>query len=265
MNIDVFNTRLTPLNQNVIFRVMTPDSYDISRKRYPVLYMNDGQDVFFDEEATDGESLGYIKYYEAFGKFLPEVILVGIDCPMDNVARTEQYAPYHKTFEVAGKNFEPEINGKGKEYLSWMVNELKPWIDVNYRTKPEREMTGIYGSSTAGVNSAYALMKYPNVFSRLISISSAYYIWFDCLERTIEESSFDHVKYIYMDVGTNERGRMTTEEQFVKGNVLMHQKFMDLGFDEKQMRFSILENDTHTHHCFGRRFPDALRWAFQDI
>ncbi|WHH59085.1 alpha/beta hydrolase-fold protein [Petroclostridium sp. X23] len=264
MNIDVFNTKLTPFDRDVIFRVMTPDSYEVSHKRYPVLYMNDGQDIFYDDDACDGESLKFAQYYKEFGKFLPEIILVGIDCPSDNVVRTAQYTPYYKTFDVQGKNFEPEINGTGKEYLEWLVNELKPWIDASYRTRPECEMTGIYGSSTAGVVSTYALMKYPEVFSRLIALSSAYYIWFDCLKKTIEESTFDHVNYIYLDAGTKERGRMTEEEQFIKGNEMMHQKFMDLGFDEKQMKFAIWENDTHTHHCFARRFPDALRWVFQD-
>lgn len=266
MRRDIFETYSKQLDQMMTFRIILPDGYQENpSKSYPVLYIQDGQDLLEDSEAFDGISWGYADYYKKYRQYLPEIIIVGIDCPSTNKARTRLYAPYHKCFELHGENFESEIDGQGKEYVSWIVHELKPWIDFRYRTRPEKEFTAIGGSSTAGVTSIYALMAHPDVFTRMFTISAAYYIWFDCLERTIEESHFENIKYVYIDVGGQDQGRMTKRDEFLKGNRMMYDKFLELGFDESQIAYSVFGHDTHDHRSFGRRFPDAIRWIFQDI
>lgn len=155
MKIEEIYTRITPLNRDVTVRVMTPDGYEEETgRRYPVLYINDGQDVFRDEETFWGaESLRFEQYYRDYGTFMPHVILVAIESPDDHGERTQQYSPYTKDFIVPPeKNFEPRIEGKGKEYLQWMTGELKPEIDRRYCTRPEGEYTGICGYSTGGID-----------------------------------------------------------------------------------------------------------------
>lgn len=196
-----------------------PDGYETSEKRYPVLYINDGQDVFCDEQAFWGaESLRFAQYYRDYGKFLPDVILVAIDAPEDHAVRTAQYSPFAKDFDVpAGKKFEPHIEGKGIAYLDWMTTTLKQKIDADYRTIPDADHTGICGYSTGGLNSVYAIIKYPQTFHLAIIMSAAVAIWMDKLEETLKAGDDTHIKRLYLDTGTNEFGRMSTKEEFLHG------------------------------------------------
>lgn len=266
MQVQRFETYAKGLKRNIKFRVILPKGYEQNtEKKYPVLYMQDGQDILSDDEATDGQSMNYASYYKKYWFSLPEIIIVAADCPMNNAERTRLYSPYHKCFDVKDQNFESEIDGQAREYLYWMVHDLKPWVDQNYRTKAGREFTAIGGSSTGGLAALYAVLAYPETFTRIFSLSGAFYIWFDCLEDSIEQANFDYLKYAYLDVGREDHGRFTTKEQFVEGNERLYQIFMELGFDDTQIEYQVFDYDRHEHKSLGRRFPDAIRWIFQDI
>lgn len=142
MKIDVIDTKITTLDRPVRVRVLTPNGYENSGKSYPVLYVNDGQDVFRDDQAFWGaESLRFEQYYKDYGKFMPEIILVAIESPEDHALRTAQYSPYTKNFDVPPeKKFEPRIEGKGKEYLAWATGEFKPW---DRRPLPHQARSGV--------------------------------------------------------------------------------------------------------------------------
>jgi predicted alpha/beta superfamily hydrolase len=265
MNIDTFQTSLTPLKRDITFHVMTPDGYEEGDRLYPVLYMNDGQDIFRDEDSYTGHSIRYASYYRDYAKFLPKLIIVGINCPPSNMERSRLYTPYTKHFEVPSwSSYESDVEGRGKEYLEWLTKEFKPWIDENYRTRKQGAYTGIGGFSSGAIISSYAVMKYPEVFSRLLVISGSFYIWMDCLDKTIEEVNLDHIKYIYLDVSTNEQGRITTAQQFLDGTRMMYERFGKCGFDETNMKYQVLKGLTHTQGGWRLRFPDAVRWIFQD-
>jgi predicted alpha/beta superfamily hydrolase len=266
MKIEEFQTRLTPFNRDVAFRVMTPDGYEQGDRLYPVLYLNDGQDIFRDEDSFTGHSLRYAEYYADYSRFLPQIIIVGIDCPPTNRERSIQYAPYTKQFTLPpGSSYEKEVAGTGKAYLEWMVTELKPWIDENYRTRPQGACTGLGGFSSGTLVSTYGVITYPETFSRLLCISGSFYNWMDCLDRTLEQANLDHLKYIYLDVSTNEQGRLTSPNQFVEGNKMMYQRFTKCGFDETQLKYRVIKGLTHTQGSWRLRFPDAVRWIFRDI
>lgn len=265
--IDEINTTINTLeNRPVKVSVMTPDGYEKGNKHYPVLYINDGQDVFRDEQTfRKAASLRYEDYYQHYGAFMPKVILVAIEAPNDPGLRTKEYSPYTKNFVVpAGKKFEPRIEGQGKEYLQWLTGELKPMIDKKYRTMADRDNTGICGYSTGGLNSIYAALSYPKVFGRLIAMSSAVCIWMDCLQPTLDNSDYSHLKYVYMDVGTNEFGRMTTKEEFLQGANDLYQNYLKHGVPAKAIRYNIYPNAKHNQLEWRYRFPDAIRWVFQD-
>ena len=266
MKIDVFQTKLTPFDRDVTFRVMTPDAYDDGDRLYPVLYMNDGQDVFRDEDSFSGHSIRYADYYADYGRFLPQIIIVGIDCPATNRERSIQYSPYAKRFEVPEwSSYESEVAGTGTAYLEWLTGELKPWIDANYRTRTQGAYTGLGGFSSGTLVSTYGVIMYPETFSRLLCISGSFYNWMDCLDQTLETANLDHIKYIYLDVSTNEQGRLTTAEQFVEGTKMMYERFTACGFDETQLKYRLLKGLTHTQGGWRLRFPDAVRWIFRDL
>ncbi len=256
---------ISNINQNLTVRIMLPNGYDATEKRYPVLYHHDGQDIFNDKDSVFGDSLQYEQYYNEYGRFMPDIILVAIDCPEHRAERTRLYSPYTKHFNTEGKNFEPYIEGQGKEYLQWITNILKPSIDSSYRTLATPEFTGIGGSSTAGLISTYALLCYPDVFTRGLLMSSAYYIWYDLLQETLSSKSATHIKSLYMDLGTNEFGRMTTAEQFLQGNDFVYEYFLSEGLNSDVFKYTIYPDDTHTQICWKRRFPDAIRWIFKDF
>ena len=127
-----------------------PEEYDWEPERhYPVLYMFDGHNVFFDSDATYGKSWG-------LGQFLDEfhvpLIVAAVECNHhpDN-GRLSEYSPY--TF------YEPDfghVTGRGKITMDWFVNTFKPSIDRKYRTLPNRQHTFIAGSSMGGLMSLYA-------------------------------------------------------------------------------------------------------------
>ncbi len=241
-------------------RILLPHGYESGEKRYPVLYVNDGQSIFA------SEALRYDRYERTFWNYLPQVILVAIDAPVSASVRTALYSPYTMNFDVPeGKCFENHIVGKGKEYLNWLLKELKPEIDRKFRTLSQAEATGICGYSTGGLFALYAGLVSKEGFSRILMMSPAVAIWRPCLEQTLSQADTSHLRYIYLDVGTNEFGRMTTKEEFLQGGERLKDYFQEQGFDEKRFYFEVHPGVTHHVTEWKNRFPDSIRWAFQDF
>lgn len=145
-------------------RLYLPPGYATSGKRYPVLYMHDGQNLFDDATAYAGE-WEVDETLDALareGKL--ELIVVGIDNGGDK-RMTELNAWDNDRF---GK-------GEGRAYLEFIVKTVKPMIDRQYRTLPDRAHTAIMGSSMGGLASHYALVQYPEVFGKAGVFSPAYW------------------------------------------------------------------------------------------
>ena len=138
--------------------ICLPESYETStEKHYPVMYMFDGHNVFFDEDATFGKSWGMAKYMKESKK---ELIIVGIECNHEGNRRLVEYAPFTYTNSEHG-----HIKGKGSIMMNWIINDLKPYIDKEYRTLPDRLNTIICGSSMGGLMALYAVVRYNQYFS----------------------------------------------------------------------------------------------------
>lgn len=145
-------------------RLYLPPDYAASTKRYPVLYMHDGQNLFDDATAYAGE-WGVDETLDSLAKTRGlELIVVGVDNGGDK--RMTELNPWdHARF---GK-------GEGAQYMEFIVKVVKPMIDATYRTLPGRETTGIMGSSMGGLISHYAILQYPQVFSKAGIFSPAYW------------------------------------------------------------------------------------------
>lgn len=266
MRIETLERKTALLEESIKIKVFLPDFYDETEKRYPVLYMNDGQDVFRDQDTFRGaESLRFEKYYQDYKKFLPEVILVAVYAPGEQDVRTALYSPFTKAFDVPkGKIFEPYIEGRGALYLDWMTQELKPEIDTLYRTLPEADATGICGYSTGGLNSAYGILKYGHIFHRAIIMSAAVAIWMDKLKDVLVHSDYAHIKRLYLDTGTNEFGRMSTKEEFLEGSETLRAFFQSSCVSEEIVKYNVYQGAVHDQREWRMRFPDALRWVFPE-
>ena len=177
--------------------IWLPASYEREpQKRYPVMYMFDGHNVFFDSDATFGKSWGMAQYMTRSEK---ELIIVAVECNHMGNSRLQEYSPINFENATLGK-----IKGKGRTYMKWLIGELKPYIDENYRTLPDRENTIIAGSSMGGLMALYGCCVYNHVFQRAACLSPS--IWVDT-GKVIELIARAHIKNdtcIYMDYGSQE-------------------------------------------------------------
>lgn len=154
--------------------VWLPPGYDAGEERYDVLYMHDGQNLFdpatapFGEWGVDEVLSGMIDRGE-----VPATIVVGV---WNTQKRYSEYAPTD-LFETVrqptrgGLAAETRYPLQGDDYLAFLCDELKPFIDKTYRTRPERQRTSIMGSSMGGLISFYAGMKRPDVFGQVGCVS----------------------------------------------------------------------------------------------
>jgi predicted alpha/beta superfamily hydrolase len=141
-----------------------PESYKTSRKKYPVIYMHDGQNIFDEKTSFSGE-WGVDEAIDTLGLEVGEMIVVAID--NGGAKRMTEYNPYdHEKF---GK-------GEGDAYVDFIVNTLRPYINKNYRTKRSAKYTFTAGSSMGGLVSLHAILKYPNRFGGAGVFSPAFWL-----------------------------------------------------------------------------------------
>ena len=178
--------------------VYVPDAWKKDRsQRYPVLYMFDGHNVFFDSDATYGKSWGMLDYLE---QHQTPIIVAAVECNHDpNNGRLSEYSPY--TFDDLTFGHVP---GRGKTTMEWMVNTFKPRIDRSYPTIPDREHTFIAGSSMGGLMTLYAVTAYNHVFSRGAALSPSLWVAPRRLDLLMKQADIAPDTVVYMDYGAEE-------------------------------------------------------------
>ncbi len=165
-NVHIIDTAffVPQLNRTRRIWIYLPDDYSSSVKKYPVLYMHDGQNVFDEATAFAGE-WGVDEAIDTLGLKIKESIVVAID--HGGKKRLNEYNPYD--MEKFGK-------GEGDKYVDFLVKTLKPFIDKHYRTKKKKDDTFIAGSSMGGLISLYAILKYPKTFGGAGVFSPAFWV-----------------------------------------------------------------------------------------
>ena len=170
-NVRIIDTAffIPQLNRTRRVWIYLPSSYHSSSKKYPVLYMHDGQNVFDDATSFSGE-WGVDEALDTLGLKYKESIVVGIDNGGDK--RLNEYCPYDFSL-----NNNAAINkGEGGKYVDFLVKTLKPFIDKKYRTLKDSKNTYTAGSSMGGLISMYAVLKYPKVFGGAGVFSPAFWV-----------------------------------------------------------------------------------------
>ena len=179
-----------------------PESYDREPdKRYPVLYMFDGHNVFFDSDATYGKSWGMKEYMDYTGT---QLLIAAVECnhSPDN-GRLREYSPFPFDDPKLG-----HFPGLGRKTMEWMIGSFKKDIDSRFRTLADRENTFIGGSSMGGLMSLYAVLEFNKVFSRAAALSLSIWVAPEKLERLARRASLGPDTVVYMDYGSEEmRGR----------------------------------------------------------
>ena len=194
-----WNVTIPQLSGNKKRRVYLylPDNYNRNPDlRYPVLYMFDGHNVFFDSDATYGKSWGMKDYMHRSKK---QLIIVAVECNHEGNGRLQEYSPFSFDAPSLGS-----IRGRGMTYMTWLTKTLKPFIDANYRTLPDRKNTIIAGSSMGGLMALYGVCAYNHVFSRAACLSPS--LWVDANKALsmVVKGNMKPDTCIYMDYGSRE-------------------------------------------------------------
>ena len=157
---------IAPYQCERTLHIYIPDKKE-ENERFPVLYMFDGHNLFFDKEATDGKSWGMKKYLDEHNG---RVIVVGLECNHTGNERLSEFTPYSFYEDEWGT-----VPEKGKALLKWMSTDLKKWVDEKYPTLTDRRNTYIGGSSMGGLMALYAAMMHSDVYSKAVSVSPHIY------------------------------------------------------------------------------------------
>jgi predicted alpha/beta superfamily hydrolase len=247
---------IATLDRKRIVRVYLPKQYhDQPAKHYPVLYMHDGQNLYRDEDAGYGMSWGISDYLD---KSDLEIIVVGIDCN-EGHKRLDEYSPWSSS--EMRNIFAPEldgIGGEGKEYIEFIVGQLKPMIDEKFRTLPYE--TSMAGSSKGGLISTYAACMYPDIFKRVASVSSAYWFTQEKIEQLIKDSDLSLIKKFYLDVGTHESSGTIDSQRYIDSSesvfALLKEKIPDV-------KFVIAEGAVHNELAWRERVPAIFSYLYK--
>ena len=176
------------------------------RRRFPVLYMFDGHNVFFDEDATFGKSWGLAQYLDATQTPL---IVAAVECNnAPGNARLSEYSPYDFSDDFVGA-----VKGQGATTMHWFIHSFKLMIDKRFRTIPWREFTFIGGSSMGGLMSLYAVARFNYIFSRAAALSPHIWAGKEQLLDLLRTAPMAHDTVIYMDWGSAEVNRSMSRDQ----------------------------------------------------
>jgi predicted alpha/beta superfamily hydrolase len=249
-------------NNTRSIRVLLPPGYDAPAnrdKRYPVLYLLDGQNLFdacLSEVSHAEWQVDETVYRLIREKAIPEMIVVGIDHMGEK--RAYEFLPYRDTFGSPDME-EPA----GKRFPDFLATEVLPFVDKHYRTLTGHDNTGIGGSSYGGVATLYALMARPQTFGYGLMESPT--IWVG-MGQLIRDTSplVAYPNKVFMGLGKPEMGE---GENAKKGLALfdaLAANFHAAGYDENSFRYVLEDDAKHTESAWAKRLPDALKFLFGD-
>ncbi|WP_396171769.1 alpha/beta hydrolase [Flavobacterium sp.] len=240
--VSAFSIEAPQLNTTKKIWIYLPKDYDASKKKYPVIYMQDAQNLF----DTKTSYVGEWNVDEKLDSLHAPVIVVGIE--HGNEKRMEELTPY-KNAKYGG--------GNADNYLDFIVKTLKPAIDFKYRTKTNAKNTGIMGSSLGGLVSYYALLKYPDVFGKAGVFSPSF--WFNRNEIIeLTEKTPKLKTKIYFLCGDNE-GDADMVLDLNKIDALISKKRCEC---KNLTQKKIVKGGQHNEKLWRDGFSDAYIWLF---
>ena len=212
--------------------------------RLPVLYMFDGHNVFYDEDATYGKSWGLGEYLDA--THTPLIVAAVESNRHPNADRLSEYSPFSFRDERFCRS---RIRGRGRTTMEWFVNVFKPEIDRKYPTLPDRNHTFIAGSSMGGLMSLYALLRYNKVFSRAAALSPSLWVDPERVEKLIRTARLRKNGVLYMDYGQREMPNDPGMEEALRRAVSL---LMDRGL---LLTYRTVPGGEHSEASWERQAP----------
>ena len=241
-------------NRRDVLVYLPPGYRRFSRKRYPVLYLHDGQNVFDAATSFSGVEWGVDETAERLirQKRIEPLIIVAIANMGEE--RVHEYAPTRGVIDAKAKR-KKRSRGLARLYGHFLMDELKPNIDRKYRTKPGSEFTGLGGSSLGGLVTLAIGILYPRAFSRLIVMSPS--IWWDdfAIYRLVDSIEEKAPLKIWLDTGTAEPGWEQARE--------LRSRLVEKGWRLfNDLQYLEAKGADHSEAAWAARVDPALRFLF---
>lgn len=284
-SIDSFQVTIPQLaNRQRMVRVYLPPGYAAGSRAYPVLYLQDAQQLFSPGWFGDWRVDETIDSLVASGRSAG-MIVVGVD---NSAQRWDEYGPWvnHAMHQWIDSSWAKATQGgEGAAYVGFLAATLKPRIDGRYRTLPDRAHTGIGGSSMGGLIALYAGVTRPDVFSRVMAMSSA--VWFadnggawlsnnqllTDIDAHARAGSLPRDVRFYLDVGTAERSRAVDPDvvdgqgqrvsyprAYLDGTQAVARALKAGGVPDSNVKLVVGEGAEHNEKAWASRLPGALLW-----
>jgi predicted alpha/beta superfamily hydrolase len=245
--IDAFASKILG-NQRSITVYLPPGYDDRNDRRYPVLYMQDGQNLFDPALAFGGVPWRIADAAEnAIGKFAAQpMIIVGVDNMGEQ--RIAEYTPTRVEEKGGG--------GRADDYGRMLVEELKPVIDAGFRTLPDRDNTAIGGSSLGGLVSMYLALKRSDVFGRAAVMSPS--TWWDkrMILREVDAFGGPDRPRVWLDIGGREGREALADAR------MLDQRLRAKGWSDANYEYYEDRKGDHSERAWSHRAPMMLEFLF---
>jgi predicted alpha/beta superfamily hydrolase len=245
-------------NEREILVYLPPGYRRATQRRYPVLYLHDGQNVFDAATAFGGVEWRVDETAQELVKkrLIQPLIIVAVANMGDD--RIHEYTP---TGGELGANGSARTRSRGllRKYGRFLVEELKPFIDASYRTRPEKEFTGVGGSSLGGLASLILGLWFPNTFTRIAALSPS--VWWDnsVIYRIVDELEEPlRSTRIWLDTGRREEGWDKVRE--LRDHLIWSgwRLWGDLEYRE-------VPDGEHSEAAWAQRFEAVLRFLYPPL
>lgn len=261
--LDVFPFTSKMLGNTRTIRVFLPGNYFSPQnraRRYPVLYLQDGQNLF--DKATAFRNVEWevdetIDHLVGGFKIQP-MFVVGIDNMGEQ--RASEYLPYPDSYNPQFHEKNPPLPQAAK-YAEFLTKELMPFLEKKYRIATGATNTAIGGSSYGAVISLFTALKYPGVFGKLLLESPSLWVGDGKLMTDVEKAQSLPQK-VYIGVGTNETGTPDYDTQIVKTVTDLAAILRKKGMGPTRLKVVVEEGGQHNESAWAKRLPDALLFLY---
>jgi predicted alpha/beta superfamily hydrolase len=257
LRIHPFHSRI--YRNDRFLRVWLPPGYDDAQnaaRQYPVLYLNDGQNLFEPATSFNGVEWQVDETADRLirEQVIPPLIIVGIDNAGKD--RLREYMPH--------RSFQPMmLRVQGTRYPSFLIKEVMPFVERHYRVASGPRTTGLGGSSLGALIALYTVAVSPGIFGRLLLESPS--LW--AANRQIIRQSRTVRRWperVFLATGSAEAGREDRDRSMVDDVQELAAILHRGGLDARHLRLVVEQGASHHESEWARRFPDALSFLFAE-
>lgn len=247
--IERFSLWCEPLSREVGISVYIPVGLQEKERRYPVVYFFDGQMLF-----SGQGNLPSLQLEEFLDQWPRKFIVVGIDCDPRGENRLHEYTPYALEETVFGP-----AAGLGEKLLEWVVNTLKPAVDVRFPTWWHREATAIAGVSMGALMAFFAITRRNDVFSKAACLSPSLFVCPQEISREFEQAELNPDTRIYWSFGNRE---MSTLNRLKVQNQL--NEYVRVLQDKGGLGKARFVSGKHNENTWRKQNPDYFTFLFEE-